>query len=510
MFSQKTIRFKIIAIFSSVIIFGTGFVYTPQVQAIANLKGRILLQVQDKGQAWYVSPVNNQRYYLGRPNDAFLVMRSLGLGVTNNDINLFLKKAPANLAGRILLKVQDKGQAYYVDPIELKLYYLGRPEDAFLVMRNRGLGISNRDLNSILVASSSNLQTNTSAYKPIVSSVSKPVNTNDIFVRNFSFKYNSVNYDLAQNFSNSLYNRYKNSNKVFTYYDSQAPENLREAFYGIFFNFISGDKSLDEIIVKLKKVATDNNWNSDELLEFVVSFVQYIPYDETKVSSTNSTNDNPFFPYETLYLNKGVCSDKTFLALALLRKLGYGAAILDFPDINHSALGFACPREYSINNSGYCYGETTNYFPLGVIPRSINNGQAQNEDSFDNLFNTANLGRIEIYQKSSGKIYGGIPVLKNKIESIKLLKNDLIIKQVEIDSLNALIESKERSLNILKSDLDSLYSAGRLSEYNSAIVGYNKLINEYNLDINDYKLKINYYNLKINELNKAQNSFYQQ
>ena len=48
--------------------------------------GKILLQVEGSGEAWYVNPSNNKRYYLGRPADAFSVMRKLGLGVT--DINL--------------------------------------------------------------------------------------------------------------------------------------------------------------------------------------------------------------------------------------------------------------------------------------------------------------------------------------------------------------------------------------------------------------------------------------
>lgn len=510
MLNQQKTKLRIIVLFSSIIIFGAGFAFTPQAQALVSLKGRILLQVQDKGQAWYVSPLNNKRYYLGRPNDAFLVMRSLGLGVTNNDLNLYLKKAPVRLAGRILLKVQDKGQAYYVDPVELKLYYLGRPDDAFLVMRKRGLGISNRDLENIVIAVSSKSQINNVIANPTTAPVAAQTNIYDIFTRNFSFKYKNTNRELSQNFSNSLYNSYKNSSKVFTYYSSQQPDNLREAFYNLFFNIKSGDKSLDEIVVKLKKVATDNSWTSDELLEFTVSFVQYIPYDKAKISSGSGVNDNPYFPYETLYLNKGVCSDKTFLAVALLRKLGYGAAILDFPDINHSALGFACPKEFSINNSGYCYGETTNYFPLGVIPQNINNGQAQNEDSFDNLFSTTNLGKIEIYQKSSGKIYGGILGLKNKIENIKLIKSDLNSKQIEIDSLNALTNSKNEHISSLKINLDSLYSSGRISEYNSLVVSYNVLINEYNLDIAAYKEKINEYNLKIIELNESQNSFYQQ
>ena len=47
------------------------------------LSGRILLQVERNGETWYVYPDNQRKYYLGRPHDAFNIMRSLGLGITN-------------------------------------------------------------------------------------------------------------------------------------------------------------------------------------------------------------------------------------------------------------------------------------------------------------------------------------------------------------------------------------------------------------------------------------------
>ena len=43
------------------------------------LSGRILLDVRRDGRAWYVNPIDLRRYYLGRPADAFQIMRQLGL-----------------------------------------------------------------------------------------------------------------------------------------------------------------------------------------------------------------------------------------------------------------------------------------------------------------------------------------------------------------------------------------------------------------------------------------------
>jgi len=50
------------------------------------LKGKILLQVEENGEAWYVFPADLKRYYLGRPIDALNLMKKIGLGITNNNL----------------------------------------------------------------------------------------------------------------------------------------------------------------------------------------------------------------------------------------------------------------------------------------------------------------------------------------------------------------------------------------------------------------------------------------
>ncbi len=502
---KRIIKIILAIFFIAISSYGTGssFVNPKKVEASLNLNGRILLQVEDKGQAWYVNPLNSQRYYLGRPDDAFQIMRSLGLGVSNSDINSFSLRAPSRLSGRILLKVQDKGQAYYVDPISLKLFYLGRPADAFSVMRLKGLGISNQDLATITIASVDSL-------KSVAASSSTGLNVITSEGRNFSFKYQNKNYELLQGFSATIYNSYKNSTKTYSYIEGKEPANLRDVFYALFLKLKSDDSSLDEIIAKLKKIANDNSWTEDQLVEFTLAFVQYIPYDQAKISADFAVNNNPYFPYETLYLDKGVCSDKTFLAVALLRKLGYGAAILDFPDRNHTALGIACPKEFSLNNSGYCYGETTNYFPLGVIPQSIDAGQAQTAENFTNLFNSTNLGKIEIYQETSGKIYQGMPTLYSKVESLRNSKIDIDAGQSEVTEMGKNIATEETSVNVTKKQLELYYANGQIREYNSLVLTYNSQVEKYNSDLSIYQSKVNEYNLKVAQFNLAVRTFYQQ
>lgn len=122
------------------------------------LSGKILLNVEKNGEAWYIYPDDYKRYFLGRPDDAFNLMRELGLGVTEVD---FQKIAASNmpvegdlslaskLAGKIVLQVEKNGEAWYINPEDLKKYFLGRPKDAFKVMRELSLGITSENLAKI-------------------------------------------------------------------------------------------------------------------------------------------------------------------------------------------------------------------------------------------------------------------------------------------------------------------------------------------------------------------------
>ncbi|MFA7088066.1 MAG: hypothetical protein WC146_01860 [Patescibacteria group bacterium] len=464
----------------------------------ASLNGRILLQVQDKGQAWYVNPLDNKRYYLGRPDDAFNVIRSFGLGVSNNDLAAFIKNgAPSRLSGRILLQVQDKGQAYYIDPVGLRMYYLGRPLDAFNLMRSRGLGITNADLALITAASSE------------IDSIGFS-ETSEVF-KNFSFKYGNISYQLPLSLSVDLYDAYKSSPKVYTYRLGEEPDNLREEFYALFLNIRSGDKTISQLVSSMEEIALRNSWNDDTLAEFALAFVQYIPYDNEKIAlSESNQNNNPYYPYETLYLNRGVCSDKTFLSFVLLRELGYGAAILDFPEINHSAIGISCPLVDSINGSGYCYVETTNYFPLSVIPRSVNSGQAETAgNDFENLFDSTNLGKMEIYQGIAGKTYYGAAAVKTRVADLDTMDKYLDLLQEEIKQIDLALKVKDSELKAMKTQMDQYYESGEISAYNNLIVSYNNLVEQYNSILTNYKITTDSYNQKAEEFNRLTREFYQ-
>ncbi|MEI7451838.1 MAG: FISUMP domain-containing protein [Candidatus Falkowbacteria bacterium] len=140
-----------------VVLLGVPFFALKAASTSSSVKGKIFLQVEDKGQAYYVSPKDGQAYYMANGNDAFKVMRSMGVGVSNTDMNKI--KTDANFRkkfmGKILLQVQDKGQAYYIS-FDGRYNYLKDGAAAYDVMRKLGVGISNNNLKNIKVVSATN------------------------------------------------------------------------------------------------------------------------------------------------------------------------------------------------------------------------------------------------------------------------------------------------------------------------------------------------------------------
>lgn len=180
--------------------------------APANTLGRILLQVESRGEAWYVDPLKGERFYLRDGNEAYSALRTYGLGIKNQDLEkipiglesrfqetdtdndslsdklelgigtnpnkadsdgdgyndgnevtagyspkgsgkLPLDTRFANgLKGRILLQVEARGEAWYVNPVDGKRYYMSGGEAAYAIMRYLSLGISNANLAKIPVA----------------------------------------------------------------------------------------------------------------------------------------------------------------------------------------------------------------------------------------------------------------------------------------------------------------------------------------------------------------------
>ncbi|MFH1890375.1 MAG: thrombospondin type 3 repeat-containing protein [Candidatus Kuenenbacteria bacterium] len=154
---KKTLTTIVLILLATFITAGTAFA----ANSITNrLKGRLLLQVQDKGRIWYVDPIGEQKHEVTFKN-ALNLFQSLSLGITNADLNQiplnpdsvsndvdtdndgFSDKTEVingynpevastsnnrgndkvkinnglinRLKGRLLLQVQDRGRIWYID-----------------------------------------------------------------------------------------------------------------------------------------------------------------------------------------------------------------------------------------------------------------------------------------------------------------------------------------------------------------------------------------------------------
>ena len=488
---NSRLRYFLILVF---VLLGGGFAFgSVQAATLASqLSGRILLQVEAKGEAWYVNPKDYKRYYLGKPDDAYKLMRSLSTGISEKEFTSWQQGAPSWAKGRLYLRPESHGEAYYVD-LNRRWHYLGRPLDAWLLFRAQGLGVTNATLTKITSA--------TTVITPGNSQISD-------YTAVFSWRYDLQKYEFSLPLKSSLYSAYNSSIKTLYYTDDADKVAVRNQFYSFFFNFKSGDTAVSDIVAYGRKVAANNSWSNDQLAEFLLALVQYIPYDESKVTQNLL---QPNYPYETLYKNSGICSDKTFLAVAILRQLGYGAAILDFPNLNHSVAGISCPLSDSINNSGYCYVETTGYFPIGVIPPSISNGKAVvNQDNLDSLFNASHLSGMEVYQKTTGFSYQGVAATKNKVASIKAISDWIDAEETSLTQKKNELTAQQTTLLNLKNQLDSYEASGNVTAYNGIVDSYNAGVVKYNADLAAYRDRLTIYNNKINDYNQAMKNFYQQ
>ncbi len=121
-------------------------------QLVNKLKGYILLQVQTLGAAWYLNPVTLKRYYLKDGPTAYEMLRTFGLGVSESDYSKIAAgnvSVRARLQGRIILRAQSHGEAYYISPKDLSVTYLKDGDAAYQAMRNLSLGISDIDIASV-------------------------------------------------------------------------------------------------------------------------------------------------------------------------------------------------------------------------------------------------------------------------------------------------------------------------------------------------------------------------
>ncbi len=109
----------------------------------------------------------------------------------------------------------------------------------------------------------------------------------------------------------------------------------------------------------LGQQADELDLDDEQRVNFVLSFVQAIPYVEDEKSV--DLDEYWRFPVETLYDDQGDCEDKSFLFASLMEAMGFDAVILIFE--SHAAVGVVCSgvhgSYYNYDGYKYYYCETT-------------------------------------------------------------------------------------------------------------------------------------------------------
>ena len=307
----------------------------------------------------------------------------------------------------------------------------------------------------------------------------------------FNWKYKSLRYTLTETLYKTAYNYYHDLTPKECYCSrDNCVNNLqaKQECYRGFLKEADGDNTISQLALKIQSLGERSNLNDDEIVELTVAFVQSIPYDEERgkkmlsspdINSTNSHDLRPLkYPYETLFENKGICSDKSILAAALIKQLGYGVSLLGYPTEKHMALGIKCLKDYSSYNSGYCYTEVTNLgYRIGVMPSRTNlsfsdmtiqpyGGQHEIQDQ------GAELGTPEIYEISDGKSYTKI--------------TDTVRMEQERQSLLKTINEEKNQLEYYKTQLDFYQETDDYEDYNMLVPQYNALVRSYNNTVNKY------------------------
>ena len=179
--------------------------------------GRLLLQVESQGELWYVDPDSRTRTLVSNPNDAFGIVKEFGIGIADSDLDQLpyglwtddgiddadgdgigraveeaygldpnnidsdgdgyddrteifhgydpksLGKQQINeslverLKGKLVIRVEGRGEVFYIHPDDGKRYFLNPSAPALAFMQKQFVGISNSDIEQIAIHETSRL-----------------------------------------------------------------------------------------------------------------------------------------------------------------------------------------------------------------------------------------------------------------------------------------------------------------------------------------------------------------
>ncbi len=185
-----------------------------------------------------------------------------------------------------------------------------------------------------------------------------------------------VNYDWSYGKGKWTYGL-KIPKKAYDYYRTVDRTRIKD--YSFYVTDPTDDEYLAALAGKFRSAAEKENYSDLDMVKNIIFFVQNLDYVDDKVGT--GYDEYPKFPLETLADEGGDCEDSAILLASLLRELGYGTVLVQFPD--HMGVGVRGEESipgvyYEVNGIRYYYVETTSSgWGIGEIPEQMQDQPAR-------------------------------------------------------------------------------------------------------------------------------------
>ena len=322
----------------------------------------------------------------------------------------------------------------------------------------------------------------------------------------YNFELFKYQYKLGLEIQEDLIQNTLQKPKTIQVYEHEnlSDEEFTQKFYAQFLNDDYDVETLENILTILssREIGTDF-----DLVQVIVSFVQAIPYEEAADQK---------YPLETLYLNKGDCSDKSVLLGKLLSIAGYDVCLFVYEKAKHMSVGLKVDESSDYYHNNYIYIESTGYNPIGNIPKEFAGGIKIEEEPIvvyleDGDYEISGFNDLKQLYNSIEETYGN-NYFNTTIEG-KIIIEELLTVKNNLDSLQSINNDTENQITKLKNDYQRFNCDVQITEMNQEECfeiqePLNVSIEEYNGNIPLINNLISAYNQKINNLNRINKSNY--
>ena len=322
----------------------------------------------------------------------------------------------------------------------------------------------------------------------------------------YNFELFKYQYKLGLEIQEDLIQNTLQKPKTIQVYEHEnlSDEEFTQKFYAQFLNDDYDVETLENILTILssREIGTDF-----DLVQVIVSFVQAIPYEEAADQK---------YPLETLYLNKGDCSDKSVLLGKLLSIAGYDVCLFVYEKAKHMSVGLKVDESSDYYHNNYIYIESTGYNPIGDIPKEFAGGIKIEEEPIvvyleDGDYEISGFNDLKQLYNSIEETYGN-NYFNTTIEG-KIIIEELLTVKNNLDSLQSINNDTENQITKLKNDYQRFNCDVQITEMNQEKCfeiqePLNVSIEEYNGNIPLINNLISAYNQKIDNLNRINKSNY--